>query len=153
MTRLTSDAALLSRLHGECFAEAWSEESFKALLNNGGCFALVDGEGLGFIVIQVAADQSEVLTVGVKPAARRRGIASKLLGAALDNASERGATHMLLEVDCMNYQAIGLYQQHGFIEVGQRKGYYHLSDGTSHDALMLRVEFRAHRVGNGVQLG
>jgi len=150
---ITTDTALLSRLHAECFAEPWDEESFRALLAAPGCFALVDDERLGFIVIQVAADQSEVLSLGVRPAARRRGIAAVLLAKALQGAAERGAAEMFLEVDCMNFQAIGLYRRYGFEEAGRRKNYYHFSDGSRHDALMLRVEIHAPRVGNGMQLG
>jgi ribosomal-protein-alanine N-acetyltransferase len=152
MTRLTRDAALLSRLHAQCFTEIWSEESFASLLANPGAFALVDEKELGFILIQVAAEQSEVLSVGVIPAARRRGIASDLVTTALNYASEVGANHMLLEVDCLNNQAIGLYQRHGFVEVGRRKGYYRHADGSKSDALMFRVEFRVPRVGNSMQL-
>lgn len=152
MTRLTQDAALLSRLHAQCFTEVWSEESFASLLSNPGAFAVVDEKELGFILIQVAAEQSEVLSVGVIPAARRRGIASHLLITALNCAEERGATQMFLEVDCLNNQAIGLYQRHGFVEVGRRKGYYGHPDGSKTDALMFGVEFRVPRVGNGVQL-
>lgn len=153
MSIRTSDAALLSRLHAQCFDEAWSAESFTALLANPGAFALVDESQHGFIVIQVAAEQSEVLTIGVEPAARRRGIASEMLLTALKQASEMGASHMFLEVDCMNFQAIGLYLQHGFIEVGRRKNYYRSPQGIGSDALILRVEFRAPRVGNCMQLG
>jgi len=153
MSVRTSDAALLSRLHAQCFEDAWSAESFAALLANPAAFALVDEAQCGFIVVQVAAEQSEVLTIGVTPAARRRGIASELLLTALNCASELGASHMFLEVDCMNFQAIGLYLRHGFVEAGRRKNYYRSANGAVSDALILRVEFRAPRVGNCMQLG
>jgi len=53
----------------------------------------------------------------------------------------------------MNFQAIGLYLRHGFVEAGRRKNYYRSANGAVSDALILRVEFRAPRVGNCMQLG
>jgi ribosomal-protein-alanine acetyltransferase len=147
------DAALLSRLHSECFAQGWSEQSFAGLLANASVLALVHTGGLGFIVIQVAADEAEILTIGVRAAARRRGIGAALLEAALESAYKRDARAMFLEVDCANYQAIALYKGHGFGEAGRRKGYYDLGNGQRSDALTLRVEIRAPRVGNCLQLG
>jgi ribosomal-protein-alanine N-acetyltransferase len=149
----TTDVALLAHLHAQCFAEFWSAESFSALLANQGCFALSDDAERGFVVVQVVADQSEVLSVGVDPAARRRGIASNLLSEALKQAADRGATMMFLEVDCRNLPAITLYKQHGFAEMGRRKAYYTTAEGSRSDALTFRKEFPARLVGNCVQLG
>lgn len=149
----TSDTALLARLHGECFAEGWTAEGFRSLLDNPGAFALIDDSASGFIVIQVAADQSEVLTLGVRPAARRRGLAKQLVDTAVNCALERGANCIFLEVDCANNQAIALYNGCGFAVAGRRPGYYQYGNGTVSDALTLRMDIRALRVGNGVQLG
>ncbi|GAA0552088.1 ribosomal-protein-alanine N-acetyltransferase [Rhizomicrobium palustre] len=150
---ITTDTALLSRLHAQCFEEVWSEKSFADLLAVPGTFALIDEAAAGFLLLQVVADQSEVLTLGVTPAARRRGIACELLAKALELAQEKGASHMLLEVESLNFQAIGLYRKYGFLEVGRRKAYYRHADGRTGDALMMRVEIHALRVGNRLQLG
>ena len=147
----TTDAARLAELHAQCFSELWSAESFAALLSNPGCFALADEEG--FIVVQVVMDQSEVLSLGVVPAARRRGIASELLRAALKQAAEQGVVTMFLEVDCKNFPAIALYKRLGFVEMGRRKAYYTTADGGRSDALTLVAEIPALLVGNRVQLG
>ena len=149
----TTDAALLSRLHTECFDEAWSAASFAGLLANTGCFALADTAAQAFILIQVVEDQSEVLSLGVTPAARRRGIASYLLLAALAQAAQQGSLTMFLEVDSRNYPAIALYKKIGFLEMGRRKAYYTTPEGGRSDALTLRTEIRALLVGNRVQLG
>lgn len=151
MIALTRDAVHLARLHAACFAELWSVDSFAALLSNPGCFALADERG--FIVVQVVADQSEVLSLGVTPAARRRGIASDLLCAALKQAAELGAIKMFLEVDCRNFPAIALYKQLGFVEMGRRKAYYTTTEGQRSDALTFAAEIPALLVGNCVQLG
>ncbi|MDR3526677.1 MAG: ribosomal protein S18-alanine N-acetyltransferase [Rhizomicrobium sp.] len=147
----TSDAVLLARLHAQCFSEPWSADSFAALLANPGCFALAAEDG--FIVVQVVLDQSEVLSLGVTPAARRRGIASELLSAAIKQAAECGVITMFLEVDCSNFPAIALYKRLGFAEMGRRKAYYTTPDGQRSDALTLCTEIPARLVGNCVQLG
>jgi [ribosomal protein S18]-alanine N-acetyltransferase len=147
----TRDAALLARLHAECFAESWSVESFSALLEQPATFALIANDG--FILVRVAGDESEVLTLGVRRAARRRGVASGLLIEAARQAEEQGARVMFLEVGATNSPAIALYKRHGFAQVGCRKAYYAAPGGGRQDALVLRVEIPLSRVGNGMQLG
>ena len=72
----------------------------------------------------MAADEAEILTVGVVPAARRRGIARELIAALLDTARARGARTAYLEVRIDNHPARTLYTSEGFVEVGVRRGYY-----------------------------
>ena len=72
----------------------------------------------------IFADEAEILTVGVVPSARRRGIARMLLGALLDEARRRGAREAYLEVRIDNAAARALYAKEGFAELGIRPGYY-----------------------------
>jgi len=69
---------------------------------------------------QTAPDEAELLNLAVDPASRRRGVASALL-----TALEREATGQLfLEVAEPNRPAIALYEHHGWVRNGIRKGYY-----------------------------
>ena len=147
----TRDPAVLARLHAECFTESWSVESFAALLVQPATFALIANDG--FILVRVAGDESEVLTLAVRPAARRRGIASALLIEAAKQAEEQGARAIFLEVGATNSPAIALYKRYGFAQVGCRKAYYAVPGGGRQDALVLRVEIPLARVGNGLQFG
>ena len=62
----------------------------------------------------VVADEAEILTVGVVPAARRRGIARRLLAALLAEAARaRRAPRCFLEVRVDNDAARALYAQRG----------------------------------------
>jgi ribosomal-protein-alanine N-acetyltransferase len=71
----------------------------------------------------------------VTPGARRRGLGTALLAAAMAGARLRGAEAMFLEVAAAgNPAALGLYRGLGFVEVGRRRRYY--PDGS--DALVLR---------------
>jgi [ribosomal protein S18]-alanine N-acetyltransferase len=101
-----------------------------AMLNSG---AEAISEEQGFILFRVAADEAEVLTLAVTPAARRHGLGRRLLRAALERAAAQGAARMFLEVSAANGPARGLYETAGFSEVARRPRYY--VDGS--DALVL----------------
>ena len=45
---------------------------------------------------------------------------------------------MFLEVAKDNASALALYERFGFVEVGERAGYYHRSDGTRATAIIMR---------------
>jgi [ribosomal protein S18]-alanine N-acetyltransferase len=120
--------------------EAWSAAGYRAELadtRNRHYVAVEDDEGklLGWAGILVAADQAEVLTVGVIPAAQRRGLARRMLAALYDEARRRGARELFLEVRVDNAPAITLYESEGFAEIGRRRGYY---DHGRVDALTMR---------------
>ncbi|MFV2100029.1 GNAT family N-acetyltransferase [Micromonospora sp. LOL_024] len=52
--------------------------------------------------------------IEVLPAARRQGLAARLVGALADWAAETGATHAFLQVEQGNVPAVALYQNLGF---------------------------------------
>ncbi len=79
-----------------------------------GCFS-------GWLV----ADELEIDNVAVAPDSRRSGLGSKLIAAALQVASQKGAVQAFLEVRSSNYAACSLYEKTGFTVVGRRKNYYH----------------------------
>lgn len=94
-------------------------------------------ELLGWAGVMVIADSAEILTVGVIPAARRRGVARQLLDGLLTEARRRGAVEAFLEVRIDNEAAQALYVREGFVQVGLRRGYY---DGGRVDAVVMRRE-------------
>ncbi len=129
------DAAALAALHALAFppAEAWGADAMLLMLEMPGAFGLWQpGEGL--VLARVALDEAEILTIGVVPAARRRGVGAALLVAALAEAGARGAGAMFLEVAADNAAALALYAALGFSPVGRRRHYY----GPGRDARVLR---------------
>ena len=131
-------AAPLAALHGACFplAERWDQAAMAELLAMPGCFAVTDGAGAepsGLALARVAADEAELLTLGVRPVARRQGLARALLHRLGAEAARRGAGALFLEVAVANPSALALYRAVGFAEVGRRRRYY--PDGG--DALIL----------------
>ena len=81
---------------------------------------------------RTAAGESELLTIAVRPAARRGGTGTALLAAYEREARNRGAETLFLEVAEDNAPARALYARAGWSEVGRRRAYY---AGT--DALVL----------------
>lgn len=65
-----------------------------------------------------------MLTIGVTPDARGRGLGAALLEAATEGARGIGAARFFLEVAAENDKAIALYRRAGFEQVGRRARYY-----------------------------
>ena len=80
--------------------------------------------------------EADVLTVGVVPAQRGKGVAKALMSLITDWAKEQGSIAMMLEVKVDNAEAIGLYQSLGYSQLNIRKDYF----GAGLDALVMRLE-------------
>jgi len=80
--------------------------------------------------------EADVLTVGVVPSQRGKGIARHLMGLITDWAGQQGSTAMMLEVKVDNPEAIGLYESLGYSKLNVRKDYF----GAGLDALVMRLE-------------
>ena len=134
-----TDPAVLAALHAEAFDAPWDAASLSALLASPGVFAVAEEDG--FILIRVVADEAEILTLAVRPAARRGGLGGRLVEAAVVRAAALGAERMFLEVAEDNVAARALYARAGFNEAGRRRGYYARADGSREDALVLTLNF------------
>ena len=80
--------------------------------------------------------EADVLTVGVIPSHRGKGIARKLMALITDWAKQQGSIAMMLEVKVDNSDAIGLYESLGYAKLNIRKDYF----GAGLDALVMRLE-------------
>jgi ribosomal-protein-alanine N-acetyltransferase len=81
--------------------------------------------------------EADVLTVGVVPQERGKGVARHLMELITDWARLQGSTAMMLEVKVDNVEAIGLYEALGYMKLNTRKDYF----GAGLDALVMRLEF------------
>jgi [ribosomal protein S18]-alanine N-acetyltransferase len=136
---IARDLSAMSALHTASFPEGWTGESLASLLASPGAFALIFVEvsslAAGFVLARVAADEAEILTLAVRPNARRKGLGRALMKAAAAQARKMGARAMFLEVGETNAPARALYQSLGFEEAGHRKDYYGHESG-----LVLRAD-------------
>lgn len=134
---MTPDAARLAEIHAAAFDVAWDAEALRSLIDRPG--ALLEAEAEGFVLMQIAGDEAEVITLAVRPSARRRGHARGLMARASARAAGEGATRLFLEVAEDNVAARALYAGLGFTEAGRRPRYYARPDGSRADALLLAL--------------
>ena len=140
------DIQVLAGLHRAAFedqpgAEVWDTAALAELLAMPGALALIAEAGaapLGFALGRVAAEEAELLTLGVRPAVRRLGLGRALIDALATRSLALGARKIFLEVAEDNTAARNLYLAAGFQEVGRRRGYYRRSRQAV-DAVVMRL--------------
>jgi ribosomal-protein-alanine N-acetyltransferase len=94
------------------------------------------GSVAGYVIGHSAADEGEILNLGVAPAHRRRSVGHALVAAMLAALRARGARVAYLEVRDSNTAARRLYEALGFREVARRARYYRRP---VEDAVILRA--------------
>lgn len=128
----------LAVIHAACFPLAWSETSLAEVLAITGTTTFMMPDRTGFSILRVTGNEAEIMTMAVLPTHRRRGSGSILVADMLKCAQENAARSVFLEVRKNNKPARALYEKHGFVEISQRKGYYHNPDGTYEDAIVMK---------------
>jgi ribosomal-protein-alanine acetyltransferase len=125
--RATDAPAIAEILRDSTEAAHWPSESYARLAESPGCLVLVceaNGQTVGFLAARQAADEAEILNIAVHRDFRRKGVASALLLAALDEFRRSAVAHVSLDLRESNLPARTLYNRHGFLPSGRRKAYY-----------------------------
>ena len=78
----------------------------------------------GLLIARKADDEAEILTFGVVPPCRNKGLGRALLQTAVERLRASGAKRLFLEVEDGNEAALRLYRSCGAEPVGHRQGYY-----------------------------
>lgn len=78
---------------------------------------LLDGVPVGLANLALRGERAWIGGIGVTPFGRRRGIGEQLLRRLIEQARERGARVVQLEVIEANAPAIALYEKVGFLDV------------------------------------
>lgn len=137
----SKDIESLVKLQADSFAlgleRLWSAEDFKTTLATKGMTGLLykhEGNDTAFLLFRQIFDEAEIILLGVDTVFQRRGYASKLLQHAIELMHHSDIAKVFLEVREDNFAAIYFYEMFGFEEVGERKAYYHLSDGQRKNA-------------------
>ena len=139
-----ADLAALARLHEACFPDdAWDSAALTTILampGTEGRIACSDAREItGVLITQCLGEDAEILTLGVLPTQRRRGIAKALLTDFVARARALGSVQIMLEVAADNAAALALYRAFGFEHQGTRRNYYRRAAGTAMDAWRLRL--------------
>jgi len=122
------------------YRSPWRREHFRFEIHeNRWAVNLVARQGdvvLGYACVWELKGELKINNLAVRVDYRRRGLARWMLGRILAGARERGCTVATLEVRTSNRAAIRLYEAHGFVEIGRRKGYYRAE---SEDAIVMQA--------------
>ena len=110
-----------------------------ALLKNGQVYLLkADGRAIGTCVCVkrwAEEDEALLLSMGIRPGWRGRGLGQKFVHGVLDDLRDRGLKGVTLLVGKTNFRAIRTYQDVGFMAVGE----YAASPQWGGDLLELRM--------------
>jgi ribosomal-protein-alanine N-acetyltransferase len=134
----------IAALHARLFDPPWDTESVARLTEHPAAAAFVaelrsPRELVGFVIGQIAADEAEILSIGVAPEWQRRGIARHMLDGLVRAAKRAEVRRLFLEVAADNTAALKLYKGAGFEPAGRRKAYYRRPGGQPVDAVVLAL--------------
>lgn len=140
----TECAFQIASLYAKLFDPLWSQEFIRGLIDKTTTVPLVASlenkhEIVGFLLGSLAADEGEILSLGVDVQYQRLGIASELLSAFLKKLKDESVKRVFLEVGVDNIAAKMLYKKYGFEVVGRRKKYYERSMGSFIDAMIMSL--------------
>ncbi|MGC1379637.1 MAG: ribosomal protein S18-alanine N-acetyltransferase [Candidatus Baltobacteraceae bacterium] len=123
-----SDLAAVTRIERASFSTVWPSDAFyNELRTNKLAHYFVGRLGdrvVAYGGIWVILEDSHITTLAVDPEFRQRRFGEVLLLRLIDEAIERSAAWMTLEVRQSNRVAQQLYRKYGFTTVTMRAGYY-----------------------------
>lgn len=133
-----ADLADVIEIERRSYPYPWTRTIFSDCLRAGYSCWVCERQGIieGYGVISVAAGESHLLNLCVRPEALQQGIGRKLLKHFISVARRHGAEVVFLEVRPSNRAALALYGKNGFNELGVRRDYYP-AEGGREDALIL----------------
>jgi ribosomal-protein-alanine N-acetyltransferase len=135
------DIEAVAALEAAAYEFPWTLGIFRDCLRAGyECWVLAQAEQvIGYAVLSVAASEAHLLNVCVGVDHRGGGHGTRLVRRMIDLARWHHADRMFLEVRPSNEQAIRLYDQIGFNEIGRRPNYYPARRGRE-DAIVMAIE-------------
>lgn len=123
------DVPQVADLESRTFSQPWSAKGFQDSLKLSNTIFLVACDGqeiVGYAGMYLSVDEGEIVNVAVAQSMRRKGIGDALLDKMAEYAAQRGIQRIVLEVRVSNEPAIHLYEKHGYVRCGVRKGFYEL---------------------------
>jgi ribosomal-protein-alanine N-acetyltransferase len=96
----------------------------------------VQGQVVGFCILQPVLDEANLLLMAIDPAQQGRGLGYQLLDTSVAML-KNNPVQIFLEVRESNQAAIKLYEKSGFHQIDLRKNYYPNSNGTKEHAIIM----------------
>jgi len=150
----TADIAAVMRIERASFSTIWPSDAFYNELSTNKLAHYFVGRCQERVVayggIWVILEDSHVTTLAVEPDYRGRGFGEVLLLRLIDEAIERNAAWLTLEVRESNVVAQQLYRKYGFTTVTMRSGYY--SDDNESALIMWAGSLRSELYRNRLRV-
>ena len=83
---------------------------------------------IGYLISEIILDEVHLYKIVVSKNNQNNKVGSKLLKFMIEECKKLDKIRVCLEVDSQNYNAIKLYEQFGFLTVGNRNKYYGNND-------------------------
>ncbi len=135
------DAQSLAALYAEALPPGWPAHELAASCADANRAVLKAANGAllhGFVILQFAADEAEILAIAVAKNRRRRGLAASLLRGGIRACQSQFTSCIYLEVAESNTPARKLYEKFGFLVTGRRENYYRVPSSAPETALIMR---------------
>ncbi len=150
----TSDIMAVARIERASFSTVWPSDAFYNELSTNKLahyfVGLFDDRVVAYGGVWVIVEDSHVTTLAVDPPYRGRRFGEVLFLRLIDEAIERGAAWMTLEVRESNAVAQRLYRKYGFTTVTMRSGYY--SDDNESALIMWAGSLRSELYRNRLRV-
>jgi ribosomal-protein-alanine N-acetyltransferase len=143
-----TDLPRVQQIESSSFPTPWPLEGYRheLLKNDRAHYVVLTCEGsageeqiVGYAGHWLIADEVHISTIAVEPQRRGRGLGALLLLQMVSHGFVQGASLVTLEVRSRNEVAQTLYRDHGFAEVGLRRGYY---KDTGEDAILMSLSLQ-----------
>lgn len=126
----------MAELEKISFSTPWSKNAFVNAFNDSNYryyVAIKDGIVVGMAGLIVSFEEADITNVAVAPAYKRQGIANSILTHIFSDSNNDDIKAYTLEVRKNNIAARRLYEKQGFINEGERPGFY---DNPKEDAVI-----------------
>jgi ribosomal-protein-alanine N-acetyltransferase len=144
------DAASLAALYADALPPGWPEAELAACCGDPrrALLKATDGAHLrGFVLLQFAADEAEILAIAVGRDGRRRGCAASLMQAAINLCETKFVACIYLEVAESNDPAKRLYEKFGFLAIARRQNYYRPARLAPETAIIMKRDASLRSLG------
>ncbi|MEO6991506.1 MAG: ribosomal protein S18-alanine N-acetyltransferase [Candidatus Baltobacteraceae bacterium] len=125
---IAADIRVVGRIETLSFSTSWPQNAFVSEINDNKLahyfVGRLDGEIVAYGGIWVILEDSHITTIAVHPSRRGNRYGEQMLARMLNEAIERGASWITLEVRESNEVAQNLYRKYGFTVVSTRRAYY-----------------------------
>ena len=142
-TMFMGDLDAVLAIENQAYEFPWTRGNFVDSLAAAYLATVLDEPGAGVVGYSIALagfGEMHLLNLTVAGPWQGRGLARRLLLALQERCRELRHEALWLEVRASNERARKLYLQHGFVEVGLRRGYYPARFATREDAIVMRLD-------------